>query len=83
MRLLDSSGFSLEQKNRAVWALGELKDKDALPGLESHLTGESCNQRIELCQYELKKTILKIKMEFNGSWQAKAEITSPDKDYKI
>jgi HEAT repeat protein len=31
---LDSDTHSLDEKNKAVWALGRLKDKRALPDLE-------------------------------------------------
>ena len=68
--LLDSENYSLKEKNMAVWGLGVLKDKNALSKLELLYTDEECNHSEELCQYELKKAILKIKGEFRGSWQA-------------
>lgn len=68
--IIDSENYSLKEKNNAIWALGVLKDKDALPKLESMITGKECNHETEVCQYEINKAILKIKGEFIGSWQA-------------
>jgi len=48
---------SLAGRNLAVWTLGRLKDPRALAALESHYTGQPCDHRISLCQYELKKAI--------------------------
>ncbi len=68
--LIESEDYSLKEKNNAIWALGVLKDKQALPTLESMVTGLKCNHDSEICQYEINKAILKIKGEFRGSWQA-------------
>ena len=59
--MIGSSDYTLKQKNMAIWALGELKGKEALPELESLLTGRPCNHQTEVCQYEVKKAIHKIK----------------------
>jgi len=67
--LIDSEDYTIKEKNRAVWALGVLKDESALPKLEALLTDTECNHDESICQYELKKAILKIKGEFKGSWQ--------------
>lgn len=54
----EDRGFSA--RNSAIWALGQLGDKKALPVLESYYTGnipdrEPLNETIS--QYELKKAI--------------------------
>ena len=70
LMLIDSENYSLKEKNNAVWALGVLKDERALPKLEVLYTGKECDHEKALCQYEIKKAILKIKGDFKGSWQA-------------
>ena len=53
----------LRKKNRAIWALGELRDKKVLPILEALYTGAPCDHSRFVCQYEVKKAIKKIKGE--------------------
>ena len=53
----DSSSHTLSERNRAVWALGQLGDSRALPILEKSLSGGECRHDRELCQYELTKAI--------------------------
>lgn len=53
----------LRKKNQAIWALGELRDKKALPILETLYTGAPCDHSRYVCQYEVKKAIKKIKGE--------------------
>lgn len=65
--LIDSDRFSLKEKNEAIWALGILKDKDVLPKLESLYTGQVCNHKTELCQYEIEKAIAKINRNWRGN----------------
>ena len=57
---VESENYTLGQRNNAVWALGNLKDKRALPFLQMLYTGEECNHQEALCQYEIKKAIDKI-----------------------
>jgi hypothetical protein len=52
---VDTSTHSVSERNRAVWALGQLGDHRALPFLEKHITGGKCRHDRELCQYELQK----------------------------
>jgi hypothetical protein len=54
---VESDDQPLSARNRAVWALGQLRDPRALPTLERHFTGEPCDHARILCQYELKKAI--------------------------
>lgn len=50
--------------NHALWALGQLGDKRALPFLRNLATGEPCDHETNLCQGEIKKAIRKL--EGNG-----------------
>jgi membrane-anchored glycerophosphoryl diester phosphodiesterase (GDPDase) len=61
-----SDTISLSERNKSIWALGLLKDKAALPKLETMVTHQPCNHRHEVCQYELNKTILKIQRKYKG-----------------
>lgn len=58
---LKSDTHSFKEKNRAIWALGELADKRALTVLISLRTGRECDKPCSatnyICQYELEKAI--------------------------
>lgn len=54
---VDSPNHTLRERNRAVWALGRLRDARALPVLEKHFTGETCDHERRLCRYELRKAL--------------------------
>jgi hypothetical protein len=58
MALVESDRHSLRDRNRAIWALGQLGAARALPMLEKHYTGKESDERLELSQYELKKAIV-------------------------
>jgi hypothetical protein len=55
--VVESETHPLVQRNRAVWALGQLGDPRALPVLERHYTGGSCDHAHGICQHELQKAI--------------------------
>ena len=69
--LVDCSQCSLRERDIAVWALGELRDRRALPALKAHYTGGKCDHTSNLCQYELGKAIMKIE----GTWNFHASMT--------
>ena len=71
LAMIDSPEFTLDQKNMAIWTLGIIKDPKALPKLESMVTGKPCHHASEICQYELKKAILKTKGVFKWSGDVK------------
>ena len=52
---VDAPAHSLRERDRAVWALGQLGDARALPVLEKYATGEPCDHDHALCQRELTK----------------------------
>jgi hypothetical protein len=57
MDYVASADHGLKDRNRAVWALGRLCDRRALPLLQKHYNGQPCDHEKFLCQYELKKAI--------------------------
>jgi HEAT repeat protein len=59
-KLVECRECPLSQRNRAVWALGEMGDTSVLEVLRKHHTGERCDHRHALCQHELEKAIGKI-----------------------
>ena len=62
---IENEKHSFKERNSAVWALGQLGDKRALPVLKKYYTGENCQHDKFLCQYELKKAIKLIEGGFN------------------
>jgi len=57
-----SDQHTFEERNSAIWALGEIGDKRALPVLEKLLYMESlcsspCNVSTCMCQYSVEKAI--------------------------
>lgn len=68
---LDSDQFTLREKDKMIEALGVFKDERALPKLESMVTHRKCDHAREICQYGLKKSILKIKRDYRGLWHVK------------
>ena len=60
-----SENHTLKDRNRAVWALGQIGDKSALPVLESFYTGAECDHDKHLCQRELSHAIYGCKGGLN------------------
>ncbi len=59
---VNSDQHTFEERNQAIWALGEIGDKRALPALEKMLRTEKlcpspCNVRTCMCQYSVEKAI--------------------------
>ena len=55
--VVTSAEAELSERNRAIWALGQLGAPAALPVLQSLLTGEQCDHNSKLCQHELEKAV--------------------------
>ncbi len=55
--MVNSGATPLRDRNRAIWAIGQLGDRRALPPLEGLVTGAPCDHAAAVCQYELKKAI--------------------------
>jgi len=62
-----SEDHSLRKRNLAVWALGQIGDKRALPMLTASYTGGPCNHDSLLCQHELQKAIKLCQGDFNAT----------------
>ena len=62
-----SDDHNLRQRNFAVWALGQIGDKRALPVLKQFYTGGPCDHDHYLCQYELQKAIKLCEGNFNAT----------------
>ena len=60
---VQSDVHSLQQRNHAVWALGQARDRRALPVLQEFVTHEPCDHDRPLCQHELGKAIALCKGE--------------------
>ena len=61
MAYVSSQDHTLRERNRAIWALGLIGDKRALPLLEKSWTGRPCDHNTTLCQGEVGKAIKKCK----------------------
>jgi hypothetical protein len=53
----DCRGCKFEERNHAVWALGQLRDKRAIPVLHKYRTGKPCSHMMTICQHEISKAI--------------------------
>ena len=62
--LVDCQTCSLDERNRAVWALGQLRDARAMPTLTKYYTRQKCNHASDLCQHELQKAVEAIQREY-------------------
>jgi hypothetical protein len=62
-----SEDHSLRKRNLAVWALGQIGDKRALPVLTASYTGGPCDHDYCLCQHELQKAIKLCQGSFNAN----------------
>ncbi len=57
LAVVNSPDATLEVKNQAIWALGQLGDPRALPILEPLVSGEECDHAQQICQQGLEKAI--------------------------
>ncbi len=63
---INSDSSTIKEKNRAIWALGQFADDEALPFLKQIYTSED-NKYQELSKYEIEKAI---------KWCEKGNLTS-------
>ncbi len=54
---VQSDKHTLHDRNLAVWALGQCRDKRALPVLKTLYKGRECEHSTVLCQYEIGKAV--------------------------
>ena len=66
--LIESDEFPFKQKNKAIWALGQIGDKRALPLLRQLDTDEiqekPLNSDMYIVQYSVEKAIRQINSDF-------------------
>ena len=67
LRMIFDESTSIEEKNTAIWALGTLKDEEALSGLQKLDSMMVENEVLGISEYELNKAILKIKGDWRGN----------------
>ena len=67
MQYVQDTTHSFGQRNRAVWALGQLGDPRALPAVQPYFTGGPCDHSNALCQRELEKAIRLMEGDLNIS----------------
>ena len=67
MQYVDDPSHSYRDRNRAVWALGQLGDARALPTAKKYYTGDPCDHDAALCQRELSKAIVLLEGGFNAT----------------
>ncbi|UCC98642.1 MAG: HEAT repeat domain-containing protein [Phycisphaerales bacterium] len=67
MKYAGSENHSLRQRNRAVWALGQIGDERALPALRQWYVGGPCDHDNSLCQRELQTAIKGCEGSFNAT----------------
>lgn len=58
--LVDCEKCAMEQRNRAVWTLGQIREDRALPVLHKHFYDGPCNHSKYICQHELRKALKRI-----------------------
>lgn len=61
--LVNCEKCPMEQRNRAVWTLGQIREQRALPALHSHFYDGPCNHGKSLCQHELRKALKRIESQ--------------------
>jgi hypothetical protein len=68
---LQSDDVSFENKNKAVWALGQIADPRALQPLRDLCTSvkcqKPCSKKNKICQYELEKAMGFCSGEFTAT----------------
>ena len=57
LAVVRSSEASVDERNRAIWALGQMGANEAIPELRALVTGEECDHQRAVCQRELRKAI--------------------------
>ena len=61
--LVNCEECPMEQRNRAVWTLGQIREQRALAVLHKHFYDGPCNHSKSLCQHELRKALKRIESQ--------------------
>jgi hypothetical protein len=64
--MVECKSCSLQDRNHAVWALGQLDDIRALPVLGKHYTGAKCDHLRNLCQDTLQTALQHLRHQDNN-----------------
>jgi hypothetical protein len=62
--LVDCDACLISDRNHAVWALGQMREKRALAVIRKYQTGRPCNHQSELCQKEIGNAISAIERRY-------------------
>jgi len=57
IKVVDCDSCTLQDRDHAVWALGQMAEPAARPVLTKYFDGQRCDHTTRLCQYELRKAI--------------------------
>jgi len=60
MQLVGDEDAPLRERNRAIWALGRIRETRARPLLAGLYTSSECDHDSALCQHELEKALRRI-----------------------
>ncbi|MFW5820278.1 MAG: hypothetical protein ACOCWA_03250 [Bacteroidota bacterium] len=69
LMMIFDEGTSIEEKNTAIWALGTLKDEEALSDLQKLDSMIIEDEFSGISEYELNKAMHKIKGDWKGGWR--------------
>ncbi len=61
---------NMQDRNHAVWTLGQLDDPRALPVLEKYYTGAKCDHLKNLCQGTLQIVLRHLRHEDNNRFES-------------
>jgi len=61
--LVNCENCAMEQRNRAVWTLGQIREQRALAALHKHFYDGPCNHSKFICQHELRKALKRIESQ--------------------
>jgi hypothetical protein len=61
--LVNCENCAMEQRNRAVWTLGQIREQRALAALHQHFYDGPCDHSKFICQHELRKALKRIESQ--------------------
>ncbi len=60
IEMVDCEKCGMQDRNRAVWTLGQIREERALPILHKHFYDGPCDHSKFICQHELRKALKRI-----------------------
>jgi hypothetical protein len=70
IRMVECDSCNPQDRNDAVWTLGQLDDPRALPVLEKYYTGAKCDHARYLCQETLQIALRHLRHEDNNRFES-------------